>query len=146
MMPHPAANRCHGQRSASARPARVSSMVGNLSTRAEITAVLAARGRCRWKSYDQLSALRWIATSGAERVTVSLLAARAAEGTGDSDTAERLLVHEALTAQPNLPAALADAEEYARLAGRQRPSPCSERGLWPCLVAGAGFEPATSGL
>ena len=68
---------------------------------------------------DQLSALRRIATSGPERAAVSLLAARAAEGAGDSGTAERL-VHEALTAQPDLPAALADAGEYAACRGDVR--------------------------
>jgi hypothetical protein len=50
---------------------------------------------------------------------VTLLAARAAEGTGDSDTAERL-AHEALTAQPDLPAALLDVREYAACRGDAR--------------------------
>jgi hypothetical protein len=68
---------------------------------------------------DQLAVLRGIAKTGPERAAVLLLAARAAEGTGDSDTAERL-VHEALTAQPDLPAALLDAGEYAACRGDAR--------------------------
>jgi hypothetical protein len=68
---------------------------------------------------DQLAVLHGIAKPGPERAAVLLLAARAAEGAGDSDTAERL-VHEALTAQPDLPAALADAGEYAACRGDAR--------------------------
>ena len=67
----------------------------------------------------QLAVLQGIAKSGRERAAVTLLAARAAEGTGDSDTAERL-AHEALTAQPDLPAALLDAGEYAACRGDAR--------------------------
>jgi len=68
---------------------------------------------------DQLAVLRRIAETGPERAAVTVLAARAAEGTGDSDTAERL-AHEALTAQPDLPAALLDAGEYAACRGDAR--------------------------
>ncbi|SRR6266566_591134 len=68
---------------------------------------------------DQLAVLQGIAKTGPERAAVWLLAARAAEGAGDSDTAERL-VHEALTAQPDLPAALLDAGEYAACRGDAR--------------------------
>jgi hypothetical protein len=68
---------------------------------------------------DQLAVLHQIAETGPERAAVTLLAARAAEGSGDSDTAERL-VHEALTAQPDLPAALLDAGEYAACRGDAR--------------------------
>jgi SEC-C motif len=68
---------------------------------------------------DQLAVLQGIAKTGPERAAVTLLAARAAEGSGDSDTAERL-VHEALTAQPDLPAALLDAGEYAACRGDAR--------------------------
>jgi hypothetical protein len=67
----------------------------------------------------QLAVLQGIAKPGPERAAVTLLAARAAEGAGDSDTAERL-VHEALTAQPDLPAALLDAGEYAACRGDAR--------------------------
>ncbi len=68
---------------------------------------------------DQLAVLQGIAKTGPERAAVTLLAARAAEGSGDADTAERL-VHEALTAQPDLPAALLDAGEYAACRGDAR--------------------------
>jgi hypothetical protein len=68
---------------------------------------------------DQLALLHRIAKTGPERAAVTLLAARAADGSGDSDTAERL-THEALTAQPDLPAALLDAGEYAACRGDAR--------------------------
>jgi SEC-C motif len=68
---------------------------------------------------DQLAVLHRIAETGPERAAVTLLAARAAEGREDSDTAERL-VHEALIAQPDLPAALLDAGEYAACRGDAR--------------------------
>src|SRR5258708_25467433 len=61
---------------------------------------------------DQLAVLQRIAESGPERAAVTLLAARAPEGSGDSATAGRP-VHEALSAQPDLPAAPLDAGEYA---------------------------------
>ncbi|MEO3862139.1 SEC-C domain-containing protein [Acrocarpospora sp. B8E8] len=67
----------------------------------------------------QLAELRSIARTGLERAAVAMLAARAAEGAGDSEAAERL-VHEALAAQPDLPAALADAGEYAACRGDMR--------------------------
>ena len=67
----------------------------------------------------QLAVLQGIAKTGPERAAVTLLAARAAEGSGDSVTAERL-AHEALTAQPDLPAALLDAGEYAACRGDAR--------------------------
>jgi tetratricopeptide (TPR) repeat protein len=67
----------------------------------------------------QLAVLHRIAKTRPERAAVTLLAARAAEGAGDSDTAERL-VHEALAAQPDLPAALLDAGEYAACRGDVR--------------------------
>jgi len=68
---------------------------------------------------DQLAVLQGIAKPGPERAAVRLLAARAAEGAGDSGTAEHL-VHEALTEQPDLPAALLDAGEYAACRGDAR--------------------------
>jgi|CZKT01.1.fsa_nt_gi hypothetical protein len=68
---------------------------------------------------DQLAVLQGIAATGPERAAVTLLAARAAEGGGDSDIAERL-AREALTAQPDLPAALLDAGEYAACRGDAR--------------------------
>jgi len=68
---------------------------------------------------DQLAVQHQIAETRPERAAVTLLAARAAEGSGDSDTAERL-VHEALTAQPDLPAALLNAGEYAACRGDAR--------------------------
>jgi len=67
----------------------------------------------------QLAVLQRVAKSGPERAAVTLLAARAAEGAGDSNTAERL-AHEALTAQPDLPAALLDVGEYAACRGDAR--------------------------
>ncbi len=68
---------------------------------------------------DQLAVLQGIAKPGPERAAVRLLAARAAEGAGDSGTAEHL-VHEALTEQPDLPAAWLDAGEYAACRGDAR--------------------------
>nr|WP_228646923.1 hypothetical protein [Microtetraspora sp. AC03309] len=54
---------------------------------------------------DQLAKLRSIAATGPERAAVTLLAAQAAEGAGQSGDVA-CLVHEALAVQPDLPAAL----------------------------------------
>jgi SEC-C motif-containing protein len=86
----------------------------------------------------QLAALRSHARSREEKAAVALLAARAAEGAGDSTTARDLL-DEALTLRPGLEPALHDAAQYAAARGdyvtadrylrrAQRPSP-----LWPGL-------------
>ncbi|MDQ4010281.1 MAG: SEC-C domain-containing protein [Actinomycetota bacterium] len=64
----------------------------------------------------QLVALRSHARSREEKVAVALLAARAAEGAGDSSTASELL-DEALTLRPGLEPALHDAAQYAAARG-----------------------------
>jgi hypothetical protein len=64
-------------------------------------------------------ALDWLAaaaSTGAERAAVALCSARAAEGTGDSATAQRLVIA-ALAEQPGLKPALMDAGEYAACRG-----------------------------
>src|ERR1019366_3188083 len=68
---------------------------------------------------DQLAVLQGIAATGPERAAVTLLAARAAEGGGDSDIAARL-ARGARTAKPVLPAALLDAGESAACGGAAR--------------------------
>lgn len=68
---------------------------------------------------DRLAALMAIAATAAERAAAALLTARAAEGAGDSGTAGHLVL-EALAAQPDLPAALLDAGEYAACRGDAR--------------------------
>jgi hypothetical protein len=60
----------------------------------------------------QLAALRSQARSREEKAAVALVAARAAEGAGDSATARDLL-DEALTLRPGLEPALHDAAQYA---------------------------------
>ena len=90
------------------------------------------------KIEPQLTALRSHARGREEKAAVALLAARAAEGAGDSATARDLL-DEALTLRPGLEPALHDAAQYAATRGdyataerylrrAQRPSP-----LWPGL-------------
>jgi tetratricopeptide (TPR) repeat protein len=64
----------------------------------------------------QLAALRSQARSREEKAAVALLAARAAEGAGDSATARDLL-DEALTLRPGLEPALHDAAQYAAARG-----------------------------
>ena len=64
----------------------------------------------------QLTALRAQARSREEKVAVALIAARAAEGAGDSATARDLL-DEALTLRPGLEPALHDAAQYAAARG-----------------------------
>ncbi len=65
---------------------------------------------------SQLAALRSQARSREEKVAVALIAARAAEGAGDSATARDLL-DEALTLRPGLEPALHDAAQYAAARG-----------------------------
>ncbi|MGH4000452.1 MAG: YecA family protein, partial [Pseudonocardiaceae bacterium] len=64
----------------------------------------------------QLAALRSHARSREEKAAVALLAARGAEGTGDSTTACDLL-DEALTLRPGLEPALHDSAQYAAARG-----------------------------
>ncbi|MDQ4093161.1 MAG: SEC-C metal-binding domain-containing protein [Actinomycetota bacterium] len=64
----------------------------------------------------QLAALRRHARSREEKAAVALVAARAAEGAGDSTTACNLL-DEALTLRPGLEPALHDAAQYAAARG-----------------------------
>ena len=64
----------------------------------------------------QLAALRSQARSREEKAAVALVAARAAEGAGDSATARDLL-DEALTLRPGLEPALHDAAQYAAARG-----------------------------
>ena len=64
----------------------------------------------------QLAALRPQARSREEKAAVALVAARAAEGAGDSTTAHDLL-DEALTLRPGLEPALHDAAQYAAARG-----------------------------
>ena len=64
----------------------------------------------------RLAALRSHARSREEKAAVALLAARAAEGAGDSTTARDLL-DEALTLRPGLEPALHDAAQYAAARG-----------------------------
>ena len=64
----------------------------------------------------QLAALRPHARSREEKAAVALVAARAAEGAGDSTTARDLL-DEALTLRPGLEPALHDAAQYAAARG-----------------------------
>jgi hypothetical protein len=64
----------------------------------------------------QLAALRPHARSREEKAAVALVAARAAEGAGDSATAAALL-DEALTLRPGLEPALHDAAQYAAARG-----------------------------
>jgi SEC-C motif len=64
----------------------------------------------------QLAALRSQARSREEKAALALLAARAAEGTGDCATARDLL-DEALTLRPGLEPALHDAAQYAAARG-----------------------------
>lgn len=64
----------------------------------------------------QLAALRPQARSREEKAAVALVAARAAEGAGDSATARDLL-DEALTLRPGLEPALHDAAQYAAARG-----------------------------
>jgi tetratricopeptide (TPR) repeat protein len=64
----------------------------------------------------QLGALRSQARSREEKAAVALVAARAAEGAGDSATARDLL-DEALTLRPGLEPALHDAAQYAAALG-----------------------------
>jgi hypothetical protein len=64
----------------------------------------------------QLAALRSQARSREEKAAVALVAARAAEGTGDSATA-RDLINEALTLRPGLEPALHDGAQYAAARG-----------------------------
>ncbi|PZS39861.1 MAG: hypothetical protein DLM62_06000, partial [Pseudonocardiales bacterium] len=64
----------------------------------------------------QLAALRSQARSREEKAAVALIAARAAEGAGDSATACDLL-GEALTLRPGLEPALHDAAQYAAARG-----------------------------
>ena len=64
----------------------------------------------------QLTALRAQARSREEKAAVALVAARAAEGSGDSVTA-RDLINEALTLRPGLEPALHDGAQYAAARG-----------------------------
>lgn len=64
----------------------------------------------------QLAALRSQARSREEKAAVALVAARAAEGSGDSTTA-RDLINEALTLRPGLEPALHDGAQYAAARG-----------------------------
>jgi hypothetical protein len=64
----------------------------------------------------QLAALRSHARSREAKAAVALLAARAAEGAGDSATASEL-IDEALTLRPGLEPALHDAAQYAAARG-----------------------------
>jgi SEC-C motif len=64
----------------------------------------------------QLAALRSQARSREEKAAVALIAARAAEGAGDSATASDVLA-EALTLRPGLEPALHDAAQYAAARG-----------------------------
>jgi tetratricopeptide (TPR) repeat protein len=64
----------------------------------------------------QLAALRSQARSREEKAAVALIAARAAEGAGDSATA-RDLINEALTLRPGLEPALHDGAQYAAARG-----------------------------
>ncbi|MGH3821577.1 MAG: YecA family protein [Pseudonocardiaceae bacterium] len=65
---------------------------------------------------SQLAALRSQARSREEKAAVALVAARAAEGAGDSATA-RDLITEALTLRPGLEPALHDGAQYAAARG-----------------------------
>jgi hypothetical protein len=69
--------------------------------------------------------LATVATSPKQRAAAAMLAARAAEGAGDSDTAEAL-VHQVLHQWPDLTPALLDAGEYAACRGDL---PAAERHL-----------------
>ena len=64
----------------------------------------------------QLAALRAQARNREEKAAVALVAARAAEGSGDSATA-RDLINEALTVRPGLEPALHDGAQYAAARG-----------------------------
>lgn len=64
----------------------------------------------------QLAALRSQAHNREEKAAVALVAARAAEGSGDSVTA-RDLINEALTLRPGLEPALHDGAQYAAVSG-----------------------------
>lgn len=94
----------------------------------------------------QLAALRSHARSREEKAAVALIAARAAEGAGDSATARDLL-DEALTLRPGLEPALHDAAQYAAARGdyatadrylrrAERPSPLRP-GLSEVIAAAA---------
>ena len=61
---------------------------------------------------EPLAALAAAAATSREQAAVMLLTARAAEGRGDSATAEKF-IHDAITTGPDLAAALLDAGEYA---------------------------------
>ncbi|MDT7712618.1 MAG: hypothetical protein QOG46_1307, partial [Pseudonocardiales bacterium] len=64
----------------------------------------------------RLAALRAQARSREEKAAVALVAARAAEGAGDSETA-RDLINDALTVRPGLEPALHDGAQYAAARG-----------------------------
>ncbi|MBW0009034.1 MAG: SEC-C domain-containing protein [Pseudonocardiales bacterium] len=92
--------------------------------------LLTGRVECHTAQYDttqydttqygvvepRLAALRSQARSREEKAAVALVAARAAEGAGDSATARDLL-DEALTLRPGLEPALRDAAQYAAARG-----------------------------
>ncbi|MGH3930795.1 MAG: hypothetical protein ACRDTF_12540, partial [Pseudonocardiaceae bacterium] len=98
----------------------------------------------------QLTALRSQARRREARAAVTLLAARAAEGAGDSESARRL-IEEALTHRPGLEPALHDGAEYAAARGdypaadrylrrAQQPSPL-RAGLSEALAVTVGNVP-----
>jgi len=99
---------------------------------------------------QQLTALRSQARRREAKTAVTLLAARAAEGAGDSEAARRL-IEEALTQRPGLEPALHDGAEYAAARGdyptadrylrrAQRPSPL-RAGLSEALAVTVGNVP-----
>ena len=68
---------------------------------------------------EPLAALAAAAATSREQAAVMLLTARAAEGRGDSATAE-IFIHDAITTGPDLQAALLDAGKYAACRGDVR--------------------------
>ena len=102
---------------------RAAEALGHLTTSEAATSYLADEVERRTAEgadfMEPLAALAAAAATSRERAAVMLLTARAAEGRGDSATAEKF-IHDAITTGPDLQAALLDAGEYAACRGDVR--------------------------
>lgn len=102
---------------------RAAEALGHLTTSEAVTGYLADEVERRTAEgadfMEPLAALAAAAATSREQAAVMLLTARAAEGRGDSATAEKF-IHDAITTGPDLQAALLDAGEYAACRGDVR--------------------------